>query len=572
MAWFGIGNASKHKHKHKHKRKNHRDVKPTATPSNPFPHQPHPHNNIPLPVQASPYPNQSSHTFQHQLAPPPPPLNHYSSAPPVYSWQAQSFQAPYQHQYAVSQQNLSCLQPPNKNGAPWTRATGNCSLTNLSSAVLAPIQAVNDGIGEWHNKATGYLNQGAAFCDQVSSKFNDVITLIDREDFSGEEKDLVLQQQFHKPTIRGGGAIASKGSKGLNSAATTAVVNTNCFAKANLYANSKLPRKLPPLKCYMPTYPLICHAAHYSAEAYSKPSASAESCMHISADWRSGTKAMLIKSVPIDATATIIFAIRGSQTFMDWAVNLNATPASPGDFLDDPGNLVHCGFLSVARKMLKPVAARLRALLRENPSRTGCSLVFTGHSAGGAVASLLYSHMLSSLDTELTQLARRLKRVHCITFGAPPVSLLPLQKPSGRANAKSLFLSFINEGDPVPRADKAYVHSLLNLYATPAPLSLPGSTPASASSAALVPFNKPKPPSPPVWMVPPATLSIGGRIVLLRGNNSTPRGEESVVRAFVLDDELLRGVMFGDPIMHMMRVYARRVERLATDAVKGKFY
>ena len=120
---------------------------------------------------------------------------------------------------------------------------------------------------------------------------------------------------------------------------------------------------------------------------------------------------MVIKSVPIDDMNTVVFAIRGSQTFMDWAVNLNSAPASPNGFLvthlppdlngdadepqDDPGNLCHSGFLSVARKMVKPVAARLRSMLEEDPSRAGCSLLITGHSAGGAVASLLYAHMLA---------------------------------------------------------------------------------------------------------------------------------------------------------------------------------
>ena len=45
--------------------------------------------------------------------------------------------------------------------------------------------------------------------------------------------------------------------------------------------------------------------------------------------------------------------------------------------------------------MVKPVAARLRALLDEDPGRSTCSLLMTGHSAGGAVASLLYAHMLA---------------------------------------------------------------------------------------------------------------------------------------------------------------------------------
>lgn len=39
------------------------------------------------------------------------------------------------------------------------------------------------------------------------------------------------------------------------------------------------------------------------------------------------------------------------------------------------------------------------------------------------------------------------------------------------------------------------------------------------------------------------------------------------VRASVASDEALRGVVFGDPLKHMMTLYARRVEVLATKAV-----
>lgn len=42
---------------------------------------------------------------------------------------------------------------------------------------------------------------------------------------------------------------------------------------------------------------------------------------------------MVIKSMPIDDMNCVVFAIRGSQTFMDWAVNLNSSPVSPKDFL-----------------------------------------------------------------------------------------------------------------------------------------------------------------------------------------------------------------------------------------------
>src|SRR3569833_1601380 len=83
---------------------------------------------------------------------------------------------------------------------------------------------------------------------------------------------------------------------------------------------------------YVPTYPLLCLAAQYSDRVYSRPQG-AERDTHVVADWRTGTKAMVIKSVPMDYMSTIVFAIRGTATFMDWAVNLNMEPSSPVGFL-----------------------------------------------------------------------------------------------------------------------------------------------------------------------------------------------------------------------------------------------
>ena len=81
----------------------------------------------------------------------------------------------------------------------------------------------------------------------------------------------------------------------------------------------------------MPSYPLLCLAAQYSHKAYIKPTGK-EREAHVDAKGKVGRK-MVIKSVPMDDMNTIVFAIRGSQTFMDWAVNLDSAPVSPRDFL-----------------------------------------------------------------------------------------------------------------------------------------------------------------------------------------------------------------------------------------------
>jgi hypothetical protein len=483
------------------------------------------------------------------------------------------------------------------------------SCQNLPNTLTRPCQVVNATV----NRTTEYLNRGAALCDQVASKFNDVISLMDEETFAGNEQDLRLTyyqsppssppQLAAQPATRGGPSkalvparkhVASRsGDVPFNQKALT---TTNVFDKAALYANSRLPSDLPPFRVYIPTWPLLCLAAQYSLNAYRKPRG-AEKDAYVDADWRIGTKAMVIKSVPIDDMNTVVFAIRGTQTFMDWAVNLNTATVSPSGFLDDPGNLCHAGFLDVARKMIRPVASRLRQMLEENPSRAACSLVITGHSAGGAVASLLFSHMLShTTKSELNILTGCFKRVHCVTFGAPPVSLLPLSKPAGqeRKLRKNMFLSFVNEGDPVIRADKTYIRSLLELYGSPAPKAASYAATTSNQIQTSTPWvnlssgiwnnktsKRPKLPKRPatapasthrpfsnmVWTVPPATLSNAGRLILLR---TPPSGRNEDVKACITTDEQLRGVVFGDPLMHQMKLYCRRVETLATKAATGR--
>lgn len=253
--------------------------------------------------------------------------------------------------------------------------------------------------------------------------------------------------------------------------------------------------------------------------------------------------------------------------------------------------------------MISPVATRLRELIAENPYRCNYSLLITGHSAGGAVAALLYSHIVSmsrEVNSELKDVAGFFKRVHCVTFGAPPVSILPLLKPDDPKLKGSLFFSFVNEGDPITRADKPYVRSLLELYSTPAPgqscltsLTHPKLQPfisnSGGKSSSSLTINRLRPApktaesaTPPVaiWPVPVATLSNAGRIVLLRGvqNPETrpkkkkqifERMDEGVV-VQMISDQLLRNVVWGDPVCHMMKLYARRIDVLAMNAVKGR--
>jgi hypothetical protein len=209
--------------------------------------------------------------------------------------------------------------------------------------------------------------------DEISNRFDNVLTMIDQGGYNGKEHDIFAWQPAQAPTqppspvapvsVKGQ-PKASKKSHGKDhpkgqTTAAAAVVSGSFFAKVDYYANSRLPMNLPPLKLYVPaftlwcvnlvvdtapsyipTYPLLCLAAQYSERVYEPPTGRAERDAHVDADWRTGTKAMVIKSVPMDYMNTIVFAIRGTATFMDWAVNLDMTPTSPAGFLVRPVSLI----------------------------------------------------------------------------------------------------------------------------------------------------------------------------------------------------------------------------------------
>ncbi|KAE8409761.1 Alpha/Beta hydrolase protein [Aspergillus pseudonomiae] len=430
------------------------------------------------------------------------------------------------------------------NAISQTKAKASDSKLKARSSVINLEQQMREYV-------TNVTHSSVDLYGSMLKKLDDMITSMDEGLFRDKE-DMV--------TVYGDEVSYTKTGTEREVKATS--TGPSFFSKTYLYHNSRLPAHLPPVHILPQTYALIRLAAQYSSSAYKKPAElTTTNNPYVSANIRHGTKAMVIKPLASDDLKSIVLAIRGTQSFRDWAVNMKTLPTAPQNFLDDPDNLCHAGFLTVAQRMAPSVAAYLRDLLTEDPNRASYSLILTGHSAGGAVASLLYCHLLStSVSSELKHLASFFGSIHCVTFGAPPVSIRPLFPTKSPASLESMFYAFINEGDPVPRAEKSYVTSLLNLYLSPAPFSL--------GTSRTYPFvsrqNKPA-----IWRVPPATLHLAGNVVLLRHQSQDPlfKPSHSVqkdeIEACQIPNEIMHDVVFGDPVKHWMGLYQERIEHLA---------
>jgi hypothetical protein len=280
--------------------------------------------------------------------------------------------------------------------------------------------------------------------------------------------------------------------------------------------------------------------------------------------------ALVIDDQIIDDTRFVIVSIRGTQmqSLADWAVNKAADPTKPVGFLDDEENACHAGFLQVTKAMVGQVAEQLKV---HPASSERPSLLFTGHSAGGAVAAILYSHMLStSVTSELTELASLFSSINCISFGAPPLSITPMLK---RENVPGVFLAFANEGDTVLRlSNAAYLKSLAKLMTASSPSTVTVAPPVkmvrgsrgtrvirqTVAAAPITPWEEL-----PLWPTPPAPLTNAGDVILLRD-----RENGSVTASHVTSEDLAH-VIFGDLVQHTVEMYIRRVKEAAFAAMTG---
>ena len=134
-------------------------------------------------------------------------------------------------------------------------------------------------------------------------------------------------------------------------------------------------------------------------------------------------------------------------------------------------------------------------------------------------------------------------KVHCIIFGAPPIVSSPMHSLAD----SSLFLSVVNEGDPVALLQEEYFRTLLSVYLLPR---------KEIDRNFLGEF-----------VVPSPVLRISGTCVVLRDRNPDDEHEDGIDAVEVAAVDLEKK-LFGNIFIHYMKHYLARVERLAAEELE----
>ncbi len=235
----------------------------------------------------APAPGQSPGYMLPSPPPLPPSPVWTNTLPPITGPPPQYYDQPPYPPIVVNQHYY--LGPPNSHpvGAqPYPYGSTPCAVSrlklgsavNLANEIIPgniAHQFLGDGLPRWHAYGTQLLNQSAAMYDQICSSFNDVMTLIDTDKYTGNENDLFTygytpvpsalpETPQPQPQPQPQQAVVHKGTakkcrkptpketgKGQTSALASTLASRGYFAKVELYANSKLSPNLPALRLYV---------------------------------------------------------------------------------------------------------------------------------------------------------------------------------------------------------------------------------------------------------------------------------------------------------------------------------
>ena len=274
----------------------------------------------------------------------------------------------------------------------------------------------------------------------------------------------------------------------------------------------------------------------------------------------------------------LVVAVRGTITssVRDHIVNANGR-GEPADWLLSDGARVsteaHAGFLSAAKALEPKVFENMTRLIRLKDSdryKDVKHVLFTGHSAGGAVSSLLFLRYILRASKAYPDI-----RFSSITFGSPPVVGPKIADLIPHTENRGLVLSVVNEYDLVPRTDAAYIRSLVDLYRSIYNLPpiqyedaqktqhAPNMDSWSISSSEITDI--------PCWSLPDPDFWHIGQLVLLKMSfpdldDDDTLNDELLLNAFQVTPEDYAGLLFCRTTVHSRATYEDRIKLLLQKA------
>jgi hypothetical protein len=146
----------------------------------------------------------------------------------------------------------------------------------------------------------------------------------------------------------------------------------------------------------------------------------------------------------------IIISFRGSQCLSDWCNNITFSQMRVAGINEEI--LLHGGYMSIFDNLKQDLSNKLTeiSLTLDEDEKSTLSILLTGHSLGGAVASVTVPFIKKLFPASLIRL---------ITFGAPKVGK---QDYNGWLRKNDIEVtSFIRKTDPAPYAPASLRNSML---------------------------------------------------------------------------------------------------------------
>ncbi|KAK3370940.1 hypothetical protein B0T24DRAFT_577929 [Lasiosphaeria ovina] len=279
---------------------------------------------------------------------------------------------------------------------------------------------------------------------------------------------------------------------------------------------------------------------------------------------------------------TLMVSIRGTATKTDHMVNMNGEPRDASGVFTfaetETAINAHAGFFACAKTLIPALERDIADQVALDDEML--NIIFTGHSAGGAVASLVFLHFACHSPAQLPS-----AKYSLITFGSAPSTSQSVTELCRSQPSVGLLINFVNEYDMVSRSDKAYIRSILDLYRSR--YGLPpvanthlterllrdGGLGNSPSIASIAVHAGPK--VGVTWPLPAPVFHLVGDIVVLRVCFDAPEADDVIPEASLKADKVspdeFGKLLFCDLSVHRRTAYLERLNMLVRETREREF-